>query len=330
MKLYRHLLPREARKIIALANQKLSRYKIAQLTGLTPGKIRRCLEQAKIESRIEYTASRYTRFKVTVKYSFNKWLDHFQYSKELKAFNQAKFCASAYIEFIEFCKKLYETRILGTKVKRSANEYIRQFKIACPGISYPKKSWIYYMAKSEYYTAIESRWFINLGKVPTKLPVQIKAIKYNHISERPNKAELRKMPGNLEIDSVIGKATDKFALQTTIDLFTGKVTIAKYNRSAAGFAKALRKVIKESKLKIKTLTMDNGLENNELHTVVNANDLYNCRAYCSGDKGTIENMHRRIRQVIKKGISIDSLSNEDIHILQNFVNNYYSKTFDRL
>lgn len=157
MKLYRHLLPREAQKVISMANEKTSRYQIAKKTGLTPGKIRRCLEQAKIETRVEYTASRYKRFKIVTKYNFKKWLEHFRYAKELKAFSHADHCVGAYVEFVDFCKKLYETKVLGVKVRRSANEYIRQFKLANPGVSYPKKSWIYCMAKSEYYTTVESK-----------------------------------------------------------------------------------------------------------------------------------------------------------------------------
>jgi len=64
--------------------------------------------------------------------------------------------------------------------------------------------------------------------------------KYNPIELRPNKALLRSFPGNFEIDSVIGKRTDKTALLTMIDIHTGNFYIQKYDRKAKGFAKAFK------------------------------------------------------------------------------------------
>ena len=154
--------------------------------------------------------------------------------------------------------------------------------------------------------------------------------KYNPIEERQDKVELRSVPGNFEIDSVIGKRTDETALLTMIDIHTGDFYIQKYDRKAKGFAEALKLTIKRYRLSIKTLTMDNGGENNLLHTIIDESKLYNCHAYCSGEKGTLENKHRLIRRIIKKGQSMDNYAQADIDIVSSFVNNYYSQTFNRI
>jgi len=71
--------------------------------------------------------------------------------------------------------------------------------------------------------------------------------------------------------------------------------------------------------------MDNGGENNLLYTIINENKLYNCHAYCSGEKGTLENKHRLIRRIIKKGLSMDAYTQANINIVSEFVNSYHLK-----
>ena len=76
--------------------------------------------------------------------------------------------------------------------------------------------------------------------------------------------------------------------------------------------------------------MDNGDEDNLLHIIVNESKLYNCHAYYSGEKETLENKHRLIRRIIKKGESIDNYTQANIDIIFIFINNYYSRTFNRI
>ena len=76
--------------------------------------------------------------------------------------------------------------------------------------------------------------------------------------------------------------------------------------------------------------MDNGGENNMLGTILPFHKLFNCKPYNSGQKGTLENKHRIVRRVIPKGISLDNYGPTDILELNTFVNNYYSKTFNRI
>lgn len=49
MRLYKHLELSHAANIIARANEGLNKYQINKLTGISRGKISRCLDQAKVE-----------------------------------------------------------------------------------------------------------------------------------------------------------------------------------------------------------------------------------------------------------------------------------------
>jgi IS30 family transposase len=63
---------------------------------------------------------------------------------------------------------------------------------------------------------------------------------------------------------------------------------------------------------------------------IDKNKLFNCDAYNSGQKGTLENKHRILRHIIPKGVSINQYSDQKIKKLVNFVNCYYSKRFNIL
>ena len=46
------------------------------------------------------------------------------------------------------------------------------------------------------------------------------------------------------------------------------------------------------------------------------------RPYCSSDKGQIENIHRLLRYWIKKGVSIDKISQNYLNQVVNIINDY--------
>ena len=221
-----------------------------------------------------------------------------------------KMCIEAqpiYRIFIDFCEDLYMKKILGTRVKRSADDFLKKFKEKHPNEPTPDRTWVYKMAKSPYYD-FNAKWLPSTKgfKDNKSKDERSRPVKYNDIDQRPNKKLLRSFPGNFEIDSVIGKREDKQALLTMIDISTGDFYSGLYNRTMQGFANTFAVVIKNNDLKINTLTMDNGGENNLLFTILPFEKLYNCKPYNSGQKGTLENKHRIVRRVIPKGISLDN------------------------
>ncbi|MCK5867188.1 MAG: hypothetical protein KAG14_02200, partial [Mycoplasmataceae bacterium] len=163
-----------------------------------------------------------------------------------------------------FAKYYSILRFLGKVIKRSVDEYIKKFKHLNPSGDYPKRSWVYEVAKSIHYD-LSKTWL-------PKKKWKVLPIKSDEEASNPRKYN----------------------------------PIAEVCRKAMIFSKALAEIILKHKLFINDLIMDNGGENNLLHTIVNEYKLYNCHAYCFGEKGTLENKHRLIRRIIKKGESMDS------------------------
>ena len=332
MKLYKHLSLEHANKIIILKNRGLSNYKINKLTGISKEKIRHCLKLSEVEHRRIRVNQQWKGVDIKYSYSFKIYREQKRKNKLDRAYNYAVNAQTIYALFTSFCNNLFNTKVLGKRVKRSVDEYIKEFKKCYPKGDHPQRSWVYEMAKSIHYDFKKSwlpkrKWKV----MPIKSDEEAsKPRKYNPIEKRPDKTKLRLSPGNFEIDSVIGKRTDKTALLTLIDIHTGDFYIRKYDRKAKGFSYALNEIMMMNDLRVNTLTMDNGGENNLLHTVVDESKLYNCHAYCSGEKGTLENKHRLIRRIIKKGESIDTYTQTNINVISEFVNNYYSKRFNRI
>lgn len=332
MRLYNHLQPKDAKKIIELANQKQTQYKINKITGISKGKIKRCLDFAKVTEIIQNTWQPWKGPYKRVSYNFKKWVDQRDSSKAMRAYDYAQHAQMVYAFFISFCKELYEKKILGVKVRRSADEYIKEFKRLHPTKDFPKRDWLYKMAKSNHYD-FNINWLVHTKPKKFKFKSeeeQLKPMKFNSIELRPPKAELVIGEDNLEIDSVIGKRDDKTAILTLMNYCNGKRYARKYDRTMKGFCAALKYLIRKHKIKINTLTMDNGGENNLLGTIIEPHKLFNCHPYCSGEKGTLENSHRLIRRIIPKGKSMDDYTNKDIEVLMTFCNNYYSKRFNQL
>ena len=76
--------------------------------------------------------------------------------------------------------------------------------------------------------------------------------------------------------------------------------------------------------------MDNGGENNLLHKILPREIMFNCHPCCSCEKGNLEHKHRIIICILHKWESLDKHNNRDLIIINDFVNAYYSKKFNRL
>lgn len=80
----------------------------------------------------------------------------------------------------------------------------------------------------------------------------------------------------------------------------------------------------------KTITRDNGTENvNHLDTL-NIFDIqsYFCDAYCSWQKGGDENLNKLIRQYLPRKTDMSKVTDEDIYIIQEKINNRPRKTLN--
>ena len=157
------------------------------------------------------------------------------------------------------------------------------------------------------------------------------------IDLRPDEVSERVTTGHWETDNIIGKVKDKTALSTTVERVTRYTIVSKLaDRSATTKAKTVKSRLKAFPSDLRrSLTVDNGSENAKFTTLTKL-PIYACHAYHSWEKGTNENTNGRIRRVIPKGISIDSISEETIAALEYHLNHTprkclgYLKPYERM
>ena len=153
------------------------------------------------------------------------------------------------------------------------------------------------------------------SKIPGSISIDLK----------PEVVSLRVRAGDWETDNIIGKITDQTALSVTVDRLSRYTILTKLtDRLAVTKKDALvrRLGIYSQNLRL-TLTADNGSENSE-HLQIQADlklIMYFCHAYHSWEKGSVENMNKRIRRFIPKGISIDCLPEKLIKQVEWILNN---------
>jgi transposase, IS30 family len=123
------------------------------------------------------------------------------------------------------------------------------------------------------------------------------------LSERPRRANDRSEMGHLEGDTVMGK-DGRHCLLTLVDRMTRRTRILKLPaRQVAEVNKALIKEARSGRLKMKSLTLDNGTEFHgfkELEAKLGI-EVYFAQPYHSWERGTNENTNGLIRQYLPKG-----------------------------
>lgn len=164
-------------------------------------------------------------------------------------------------------------------------------------------------------------------RVCSKVPAE-KSIEY-----RPKQANTREEYGHWEGDLVIGKAERGAVLFTLTERKTREEIIIKVpNKEGKNIAKALDKLERKYKKafyeKFKTITFDNGAEfrtykelEKSCRRQNNRLTVYYAHPYCSGERGSNENNNRLIRRFIPKGTRINSLSEEFIQYIEEWINN---------
>jgi len=152
------------------------------------------------------------------------------------------------------------------------------------------------------------------GKIPGSISIDL----------RPEAVSLRERAGDWETDNLGGKTTDRTALSVTVERLSRYTILTKLtNRLAVTKKDALvrRLGIYPQQVRL-TLTTDNGSENSQHKEISEALNLimYFCHAYHSWEKGSVENINKRIRRFIPKGQSIDTVSKTRIKQIEWILN----------
>ena len=151
------------------------------------------------------------------------------------------------------------------------------------------------------------------GRMQGKRPLQA----------RPAGAQNRSEAGHLEGDTVMGR-DGRHCLLTLVDRKTRKLRIVKLPARQAGEVnKALIREVKSGRLKMKSLTLDNGTEFHgfkELETELGI-EVYFAQPYHSWERGTNENTNGLIRQYLPKGTCFKELTQQQCNLIEEELNN---------
>jgi len=143
------------------------------------------------------------------------------------------------------------------------------------------------------------------------------------IDERPAAVDSCERIGDWEGDTIIGKGR-KGALLTMVErktLYT--VVVLLRGKHADELSQAAVKTMKPFKDRVKTITLDNGLEFAK-HDIISKGlnaDIYFAHPYASWERGINENTNGLIRQYFPKGTDFNDISEEQIEYVMNRLNN---------
>lgn len=176
-------------------------------------------------------------------------------------------------------------------------------------------------------------------KDSTTSKVALNNRKGRSIEERPKELLERKTYGHWEMDTVVSaQGTGKSCLLVLSERMTREEIVIKIkNKKSASVVHALNML--ERKLgarkfrgKFKTITCDNGVEfldaegiEKSRYTKGKRTIVYYCHPYSSYERGTNENINRMIRRFFPKGTNFDTVTKQQIAMVETWINNYPRK-----
>ena len=151
------------------------------------------------------------------------------------------------------------------------------------------------------------------GQIPNRRP----------LSERPLHIEARRQVGHWECDTVIG-ASHKGAVVTLVERKSGYAVMAKVEKKTSELvSSAIVDKLQPMAARVKTLTFDNGKEfaghahiDQQLQSTA-----YFARPFASWERGSNENLNGLLRQYVPKKRAMSTVSDEEIRMIQNRLNN---------
>lgn len=155
------------------------------------------------------------------------------------------------------------------------------------------------------------------------------------IEARPEQVNLRSDFGHWEIDTIVGTVDTAPVLLSLDERLSRRRHIFKISsRSANAVGEALqhlREIYGKDFTDIfKSITSDNGSEFSKLTEQLPDVKIYYAHPYSSFERGTNEKQNSLVRRFFPKGKSFDSVSDEAVTFVQNWINNLPRKIFNYL
>ena len=146
------------------------------------------------------------------------------------------------------------------------------------------------------------------------------------IDERPVIVDQKSRIGDWEVDTVIGKGHHQ-AIVSMVERKSKLLRMKKINQKTGPLTREAI-CLKLNGLTVETISSDNGREFNE-HAGIAAflgADFYFCHPYSSWERGLNENTNGLIRQYFPKHMKFDMITDEQIKIVEDKLNNRPRKT----
>lgn len=157
------------------------------------------------------------------------------------------------------------------------------------------------------------------------------------IQERPEHINNRSEVGHWETDNLEGKRSDKTAISVTVERLMRKTKLSKLSSHTAQVKTdaVINNLTDERKINhdfVKSVTFDRGPENSGYKEIGEKLEVqtYACNPYHSWEKGGVENMNKRIRRFIPKGISVEEITQDYLNLLEDKLNNTPRKCLNYL
>ena len=151
------------------------------------------------------------------------------------------------------------------------------------------------------------------GQIPHRRP----------LSDRPVHIELRKQVGHWECDTVIG-ANHKGAIVTMVERKSGFSVIVKVSQKTSELvSRAIIEGLRPYMVRVITLTYDNGKEfagHIQIDQALNSTSYF-ARPFASWERGSNENFNGLLRQYVPKKRSLNTVTDDEITMIQNRLNN---------
>ncbi|WP_241816862.1 IS30 family transposase, partial [Vibrio tasmaniensis] len=150
------------------------------------------------------------------------------------------------------------------------------------------------------------------------------------IDDRPRIADSKERLGDREIDTVLGKHGTG-AMMTILERKTRFYVVKKVpSKSADDVIKATIELLMPYKEHVHTITADNGREFTGHETIAKAleADVYFAHPYSSWERGANESTNGLLRQYVKKGIDLTTVTDSDIEFTLSRINFRSKKRLD--
>lgn len=202
------------------------------------------------------------------------------------------------------------------------------------------------------YNYVNSGLFLDCSRQDLPMPrkqkketvrrkVALKNKKARSISERGKEIDKRDSFGHWELDTVVSGRPAKECLLVFTERQTRHELLyklkGKQQTEVVDVINSIEKKLGPETFRriFKTITMDNGVEFLDMDGIEKScindtekrTETYYCHPYSSWERGSNENANKLIRRFIPKGADISMYSDDDIKMIENWINNYPRRMF---